>query len=143
MRYYTKTVNRSWTMEYRAQIGDFIANLSDDDAIKEQHSHQPHSAADYIEIEFKPVLQYHISIPYKQADIHHQRRTEAVSNELYVNYRVRPSDSDDTIPADAGGDASRGCGYAILIISRGNKPDWYQRSRCKVDYLSVYVQAPQ
>ena len=120
MRYYTKTAGRSWIMEYRAQIGDFIANLSDDDAIKNNIHTNLTVAADYIEVEFK--LFYNNTYPFPTNKLIFITAVElqlVVNNELYSDYRIRPTDSSEMIPADAGGDARAGVDMPFSLYREG------------------------
>jgi hypothetical protein len=99
VRYYTKTAGRTWKMNYDAAIGEFIASLDDDDAIKDNIHTTVTVAANYIEAEFK--LFFNSTYPRPTLPLIFFTNITfdlVVNNELYQSYRVRPSESGDVIP---------------------------------------------
>ena len=99
VRYYTKTAGRHWQLDYDISIGEFIANLEHDDAIRDNIHTTMTIADNYIEVQFK--LFYNTTYPFPTAKLLFFTRIRLdliTNNELYQSYKIRPADSADVLP---------------------------------------------
>lgn len=99
VRYYTKTAGRSWQLNYNTSIGEYIANLQEDDNIKNNIHTSMTITDNYIEVVF--TLFYNTTYPFPSAKLiffTNIRLDLITNNKLYQSYQIRPSESGDVIP---------------------------------------------